>query len=296
MRKSAADREALMALEEQTVVLQRQIAELSRQMERLDAELRVAQAAKSVAEKKAALAATKPGLAEQALASKPATWRAWLADNWPMLVLVPVLLALVAALARQWRSRRPLVPRPFTATQAASFNAADLGEPSVPNPEAERDKEAVVASLKDRPSGHVIPPVFIDPIEPDKADKPSPAQTHYEYDPGISVADMHAEDVDFDEEVRKAHEQASEYSVLEREEPGIVARLVDSWGSSRTTAQLDNYLMAPRRSGKPLSLGAMEELKLLRSIAMEQVADLNSGIRTRLGNLRTPAGTIAGTH
>ena len=294
--KNVAEREALAALEEQTVVLQRQIAELSRQMERLDAELRVAQAARSVAEKKAAVAATRPSLPEQALASTPSTWRAWLADNWPMLVFVPVLITLVAALARQWRSQRPLVPRPLTATQAASFNAADLGEPSVPNPEAERDREALAASMKDRPRGHMIPPVFVDPIEPDKPAQPGRVQTHYEYDPGISVADMNVEDVDFDEEVRKAHEQASEYSLLEREEPGIVARLVESWGTSRTTAQLDNYLLAPRRSGRPLSLGAMEELKLLRSIAMEQVADLNSGIRTRLGNLRTPAGTIAGTH
>jgi hypothetical protein len=290
--KSVAEREALMALEEQAVVLKRRIAELTIQMERIDAELRAAQLERAVAEKKAALAAAAPA----ATTSWWSTLRAWLADNWPPLVLVPLLVGLVLALVTRRRAERPLVPRPMTATQAASFNAADLGEPSVPNPEAERDREGVVASMKDRPRAHVIPPVFVEPIEPDKPDKAAQPQTHYEYDPGISAADLNAEDVNFDEEVRKAYEQASEYSVLEREEPGIVARLVDGWGTPRTTAQLENILLTPRRSGKPLSTGALEELKLLRSIAMERVADLDSTMQRWIGNPRTPPGAIAGTH
>jgi hypothetical protein len=286
-----------MALEEQAVVLKRRIAELTIQMERIDAELRAAQLERAVAEKKAALAATQ--LAAAAPAATTSWWstlRTWLADNWAPLVLVPLLVGLVLALVTRRRAERPLVPRPMTATQAASFNAADLGEPSVPNPEAERDREGVVASMKDRPRAHVIPPVFVEPIEPDQPDKAGQPQTHYEYDPGISAADLNAEDVNFDEEVRKAYEQASEYSVLEREEPGIVARLVDGWGTPRTTAQLENILLTPRRSGKPLSTGALEELKLLRSIAMERVADLDSTMQRWIGNPRTPPGAIAGTH
>jgi hypothetical protein len=294
----AGNRETLMAIEEQTVVLQRQIAELTRQMEAIQLELREAQRARAVAEKTARIAAATLQPAASERAGTATSWwsllRSWLADDWALILLAPLLVGLLAAHLAQRRSQRPLVPRPLTATQAASFNAADLGEPSVPNPEAERDKETLVASMKDRPRGHMIPPVFVDPIERDKPGKPAPLGTRYEYDPGISVADMNVEDVDFDEEVRKAHEQASEYSLLEREEPGIVSRLIEGWGTPRATAQLDNYLLAPRRSGKPLSLGAMEELKLLRSIAMEQVADL--GMHRRIGNLRTPAGTIAGTH
>jgi hypothetical protein len=288
-----ADQEALMALEEQTVVLQRRIAELSVQMERIDAELRAAQAARAVAEKKVALAATERAAAEQTASTKPSAWRTWLAENWPLLVLVPALIALIAAMLTRRRAERPLVPRPFTATQAASFNAADLGEPSVPNPEAERDREAVVASIKDRPRGHMIPPAFVEPIEPDKPDQAdkAAAATHYQYDPGIDV-----DDVNFDEEVRKAYEAATEYSVLEREEPGIVARLVDGWGTPRTTKHLENFLLTPRRSGRPLSYGAIEELKLLRSIAMERVADLDSTMQPWIGNPRTPPGAVAGTH
>jgi hypothetical protein len=294
--KSVAEREALMALEEHTVVLQRQIAELATQMERLDAELRAARAAQAAAEKAAAVATQAAAAAPTAATTSWwSTLRTWLADNWPSLVLVPLIVGLVVALVTRRRAERPVVPRPMTATQAASFNAADLGEPSVPGPEEKPDREAVVPSIKDRPRGHMIPPVFAEPIEPDQPAKAA-AATHYDYDPGISVSDMQADDTNFDEEVRKAYEVASEYSVLEREEPGIVARLVDGWGTPRTTAQLENILLTPRRSGRPLSTGAIEELKLLRLVAMERVADLDSTMQRWIGNPRTPPGAIAGTH
>ena len=267
MAKSVADRESLMALEEQTVVLQKRIAELSAQLEHIDGELRAAQAARALAEKKAALTETEHAAMEGA-PPEPSTWRRWLADNWPLLVLVSAVIALLALLLTQRRGRRPLVPRPFTATQAASFNAADLGEPSVPNPEDQRDGEGVVGSIKDPPRAHMIPPVHVDPIERGKSNKTTRPQTHYEY-PGIGVAEINAEDVNFDEEVRKAYEAASEYSVLEREQPGIVARLKARWRTPSAAKLLDGYLLTPRPGGRSLSRGAIEELKLLRSIVEE---------------------------
>jgi hypothetical protein len=192
--------------------------------------------------------------------------------NWPLLVLIPALIALIAAAL--YRRRPVLVPEPVTAAQAAAFNRADLGEPSVPNPEAQRDdRELVVASIKDRPRGHMIPPPIVDPIEPDKPHRAA-APTPYEYDPGINVDDLNAEDINFDEEVRKAHDAASEYSVLEREQPGIVARLMEDWDTPKAAAQLENYLLTPRRASQKLSFDAVEELKLLRTIALERASGL----------------------
>jgi hypothetical protein len=279
---AAAEREALRTIEEQTVVLQRQIAELSLAMERMQQDLVAARAAKAEAEKNARV------VVEQAAAAATSPWvaiRAWGGVNWPLLVLIPALIALIAAAL--YRRRPVLVPEPVTAAQAAAFNRADLGEPSVPNPEAQRDREVVVASIRDRPRGRMIPPAIVDPIEPEKPDRAAAAATHYEYDPGINVDDMNVEDVNFDEEVRKAHEVASEYSVLEREEPGIVGRLTDSWGMPKAAAQLENYLLAPRRGGRELSRGAIEELKLLRSIALEYASGAGADMmvpRPRGGN------------
>jgi hypothetical protein len=98
-REAAAEREALMAIEEQTVVLQRQIAELSFAMERVQQELHEAQAARDAAENAARLA-TARGASEAAAA--PATpWtalRASIADYWPQFLLVATLIGLISML------------------------------------------------------------------------------------------------------------------------------------------------------------------------------------------------------
>jgi hypothetical protein len=280
---AAAEREALHSIEEQTVVLQRQIAELTLAMEGMQNELRLAQAARAEAEK---LARTATERAEPAKPAPGATLRTWAEANWPLLVLFPALIVVVAALLVSKRRRDALlVPAPMTATQAEAFNPADLGEPSVPGPPMLQDIEAVVASspvLKRPPvipppvvaRPHVIPPPFVEP--------PSAAVPEFKYDPGLA----------FDNDVEQQAAESSAYSVLEREQPGIVARLTDIWGTPHAQAKLQDYLLTPRRAGRALSRGAIEELKLLHAIAVEQAGGLGNlpiGIRPGNGQLNTGA-------
>jgi hypothetical protein len=247
---AAAEREALRTIEEQTVVLQRQIAELSLAMERMQQELLAARAAKAEAEKNTRVAV------ERAAAAATSPWaamRAWAAVNWPLLVLTPAAILLLAAALHR---RRPvLVPAPITAAQAVAFNRADLGEPLVPGPEPLPNDEALVAPMPSKPRSHVIPPAFADP--------PS-AAPEVKHDPELS----------FDYEVRQTAYESSAYSTLEREEPGIVGRLTYSWGTPTAAAQLENYLLTPRRGGRRLSFDAVEELKLLRMIALERASGI----------------------
>jgi hypothetical protein len=178
--------------------------------------------------------------------------RAWARENWALLVLLPVLAGLIAALLVQRRRERPMITPPFTAVQAEAFNPADLGEPSVPRSDSVADEEAVVASITDTYRRHMNRPVSVGPSEVNK-----PAE--HGQDPGIT----------FDDDVRKTAEESSAYSVLEREQPGLVAQLVASWGTPRAAKQVETYLLTPRPGARALSRGAIEELKLLRSIAVE---------------------------
>jgi hypothetical protein len=160
-----------------------------------------------------------------------------------------------------------------------------LGEPSVPGPPILQDKEVVVASrpvvkltpvipppVVARP--HVIPPPFVEP--------PAAVVPEFKYDPGLA----------FDYEVEQHAEEATAYSVLEREQPGIVARLTDTWGTPHAEAKLQDYLLTPRRAGRTLSHGALEELRLLHAIALENAGGLGNlpiGPRPGNGQLNTGA-------
>ena len=243
---SAAEREMLRTVEEQAVVLQKQIAELTLAMERMQQELVAARAARDEAEKAAAPAAARPAVA----ASSPAV-RSWMTDNWPLLVLVPALIFLIAALlVKQRRRESPRIPAPLTPAQAEAFNLADLGEPSVPGHPDFRNAEIVVTSrFADKPP-RMIRSAILDPTA---------SVTEPKYDPGIA----------FDYEVEQAAEESSAYSILEREQPGIIARLTDTWGTPYAEQKLQDYLLTPRRGGRVLSRGAIEELKLLHAIAIE---------------------------
>src|SRR6266568_2004545 len=102
--KAAAEREALKALEEETVVLQRRIAELSVTMERMDQELKAARAAKAEADE-AARVATEQARAVAAAATPWSMLRAWAEENWPLLVAFPALILLIAAMLLSQRPR-----------------------------------------------------------------------------------------------------------------------------------------------------------------------------------------------
>jgi hypothetical protein len=256
---AAAEREALHSIEEQTVVLQRQIAELTLAMEGMQKELRLAQAARAEAEKVAS-AATEPGAA----ATPWAMLRAWTVENWTLLVAFPALIALIGAILLIRRRREVvLVPTPITATQAEAFNLVELGEPSIPETATVSDEEALVPSRQVNARPRVIPPVAT-PV-------PVP-EFHHDVELG------------FDHEVVKTAEDYSAYSTLEREQPGMVAKLTNVWGTPQAAAKLQDYVLTPRRSGRPLSHGAIAELKLLQAIALELVADEGAEKLPRTGD------------
>src|SRR5439155_2232074 len=124
--KAVAEREALKALEEETVVLQRRIAELSITMERMDQELKAARAEKAQAEQAARVAAQQAARTAAEKAAAATSWsalQAWAGENWQMLLAVPTLILIIAALLLARRRRdNVLVAAPITATQADAFN------------------------------------------------------------------------------------------------------------------------------------------------------------------------------
>ena len=125
---AAAERETLKALEEETVVLQRRVAELSLTMERMDQELKAARAAKADAEK-AAHAAAEQARAIAAAATPWSKLRSWADENWPLPVVFPALILLIAAmLLGQERRRATRVPAPINGTDA--FDSTYMGDPS----------------------------------------------------------------------------------------------------------------------------------------------------------------------
>ena len=289
---ATSQREAMAAIEEQTVVLKRQLAELELAMQQVREQLDAAKAARAVAEKAArdeAAATAAPSdeaakagrdpkqQAVQQAAMREATQRiapptlasklrAWTVDN-AAFMLTALLAVLAIAFAASIRRRQPvLIPAPMTSAQAESFNRADLGEPSVPGHPLVTDAEALVRLAHEQARGHMVPPLFVDPIavEPrpvqqQHRNEPQPNPPAFRYDPALS----------FDWEVQKHAEERSVQSALEREQPGIIARLTDGWGTPRTAAQVESFLLTPRRSGKPLSRDAVDELQFLRRIAMD---------------------------
>lgn len=258
---SAAESETLKALEEETVVLQKRIAELSLTMEQMQKELLAAKTARDEAEK-----AAREAKQRAAAAPPPSSETRILADvNWPLVVVVLGLIALLAAVVHM-RRKPVLVPAPITAAQEEAFNPADLGEPSVPQfpttggklsvPELTEVDTLPPAVRVATPAG--LPPIAMPATVAPASTPPAPVP-EFKYDPELM----------FDFEVEKTAEAYSEYSTLEREQPGIVAKLTSTWGSPEAAVRLEHYLLTPRRGGKPLSREAMAELKLLQTLARD---------------------------
>jgi len=294
--KAAAEREALKALEEETVVLQRRIAELSVTMERMDQELKAARAAKAEADEAARVAVEQAARRAAEKVAAASTWsvlRAWAEDNWQMLLGVPTLiLIIVALLLSRQRRKVVLVAAPLTATQAATFNPMDLGEPSVPGrsfdpeeftlePDEDRTQPPAVPRVA-TPAGisRVATPAGVSrvvtaataarvaalPAAERVPTQPAPVVPEFKYDP----------DLLFDYDVKQAAEEASAFSTLEREQPGIVAKLTSAWGTPEAAVRLEHYILTPRRGGRALSSNAIAELKLLHAIAHERAQGLST--------------------
>jgi hypothetical protein len=261
-RTAAAEREALKALEEETVVLERRVAELSLTMEQMDLELKAARAAKAEAEK-AARAATEQARAATAAATPWSMLRVWAEENWPLPVVFPALILLIAAmLLGQQRRGATRVPASITGTPTDAFDSTYVGDPSLfgsltagagvaaPGPKGVDTKANVITSIAPTPSAPV--PEF-----------------------------HHGPERTFDYEVVGEY---SGYSTLEREQPSIVARLTSAWGTQKAVEKVQDYLLTPRRGGRALSRGAIAELKLLQAIALEHVAGQDSEMLARAGD------------
>ena len=223
--------------------------------------------------------------AEKAAAAS--TWsvlRAWAEDNWQMLLGVPTLiLIIVALLVSRQRRKVVLVAAPLTATQADTFNPMDLGEPSVPGRSFDPE-EFTLEPDEDRTQPPAVPRVATPagisrvvtaataarvaalPAAERVPTQPAPVLPEFKYDP----------DLLFDYDVKQAAEEASAFSTLEREQPGIVAKLTSAWGTPEAAVRLEHYILTPRRGGRALSSNAIAELKLLHAIAHERAQGLST--------------------
>ena len=257
--KAAAERETLKALEEETVVLQRRVAELSLTMERMDQELRAARTAKAEAEK-AARETTEQARAVAAAATPWSMLRAWAEQNWPLLVAFAALILLIAAMLLSKQGRGPL----SVSTPTDAFDSTYVGDPSLLGSPTASAGEATSRPKKVEMKANVIKPVEATPLAP---------VPEFRYGPELS----------FDHEVV---DEYSAYSTLEREQPGIVARLMSAWGTPKAAEKVQDYLLRPRRGGRALSRGAIAELKLLQAIALEHVGGQDSEMLARTGDVK----------
>ena len=285
--KAAAESETLRALEEETVVLQRRIAELAVTMERMDQELKAARAERAEAERVAAEQAARTAAAKTAAATPWSVLRAWTEENWLLASAVPALIVLIVALLLAKRRRDAvLVTAPMTATQADTFNPMDLGEPSVPgtstpeleeftlDPDEVRTQPPVVPRVA-MPGGisRVATPPTVARAATPPAAQPAPVP-EFKYDPELL----------FDYDVEQAAEESSAYSTLEREQPGIVAKLTSAWGTPEAAVRLEHYILTPRHGGRAMSRNAIAELKLLQAIALERAQGLSNQTLPHAGN------------
>ena len=282
--KAAAEREALKAMEEETVVLQRRIAELSVTMERMDQELKAARAAKAEAEQAARVAAEQAAraAAEKAAAATPwSVLRAWTEENWLLAIAFAALIVLIVALLLSKRRRPVLVAAPVTATQADAFNPMDLGEPSVPGTSTVNPDGFTLEPEEDRTVPSVVPRVAT-PAGLSRVATPATgarAPTPPAAEPAPVPDFKYGPDLLFDYDVEQAAEESSAYSTLEREQPGIIAKLTSTWGTPEAAVRLEHYILTPRRGGRTLSRNAIAELKLLQAIAAEHTAGHSSETR-----------------
>ena len=168
---------------------------------------------------------------------------------------VLALIVLIAAMLFSKRRREAAAAAvPITGMAADSFEPTYLGEPSLIATPIVGASEANAKSQEantSRPSA-----------TPAAATQPAPVP-EFHLDPEFA----------FDDELVKGAERFSAYSTLEREHPGIVAKLTDTWGKPEAVANLQDYLMTPRQGGRPLSRDAMSELKMLQAVASDKSSE-----------------------
>ena len=78
------------------------------------------------------------------------------------------------------------------------------------------------------------------------------------------------EEASFDEDLIRYAEQRTAYSVLEREQPKVVATVVREWGKPKVIAYLRDLLVSPRKLSGAFSREAVSDLMFLQALAMER--------------------------
>ena len=76
------------------------------------------------------------------------------------------------------------------------------------------------------------------------------------------------QDETFDDDLLHYAEQASAYTVLEREHPKVVAAVVRDWSNPKVIAYLRELLVNPRKGTRPFSKEAVSDIIFLQGLAM----------------------------
>ena len=80
----------------------------------------------------------------------------------------------------------------------------------------------------------------------------------------------HDGETSFEEDLIRYAEQRAAYSVLEREQPKVVAAVVREWGKPKVIAYLRDVLVSPRKPRGGFSREAVSDLAFLQGLAMER--------------------------
>ena len=170
-------------------------------------------------------------------ASQPRAIESWLIPA----LLVAVGLALIAMILRALR--KPTL----RSIGLSALVASTLG------PAQSESSEAVPKHGSARVPPAPLPDDFDASLQPEAAEPPG-----------------NDDEASFDDDLTRYAEQRAAYSVLEREQPKVVAAIVREWRRPKVIAYLRDLLVAPRQPGRAFSREAVSDLMFLQALAMQR--------------------------
>lgn len=99
---------------------------------------------------------------------------------------------------------------------------------------------------------------------------PLPDDLDASLQPEAAEPPRHDDEASFEDDLIRYAEQRAAYSVLEREQPKVVAAIVREWGRPKAIAYLRDLLVAPRKPGRAFSREAVSDLMFLQALAMQR--------------------------
>ncbi|HUH92873.1 MAG TPA: hypothetical protein VL742_06955 [Casimicrobiaceae bacterium] len=97
---------------------------------------------------------------------------------------------------------------------------------------------------------------------------PAPVDADHSLQSAVTEPPGHDDETSFDDDLIRYAEQRSAYSVLERDQPKVVAALVREWGKPKAIAYLRNLLVSPLKPRPAFSREAVSDLRFLQALAM----------------------------